>query len=77
MNPASKFSKIKGVYFNPKWCHSAGDQKSYWALELADLCAFPIHKYLSYGTKDPAFNVIQRKICGYPHIRGRGLKSFP
>lgn len=71
------FSKIKGVYFNPKWCKNSFDKKSYWELEIADLCAFPIHKYLSYGTKDQAFEIINKKLYGYPHIRGYGLKSFP
>ncbi len=26
MNPSSTFSKIKGVYFNPKRCHTADDK---------------------------------------------------
>ena len=77
LNSASKFSRIKGVYFNPKWCQSENEQKSYWELELADLCAFPIHKYLSYNHKDAAFDVLEPKICGYPRIKGKGLKSFP
>lgn len=76
MNPSSTFSKIKGVCFNPKWCHTADDKKSYWELELADLCAFPIHKYLAYGTADPAFDVLKSKICGFPNYYGKGLKSF-
>lgn len=77
LNSANKFSKIKGVYFNPKWCQAEQEQKSYWELELADLCAYPIHKFLSYGKKDDAFKVLEKKICGYPRIIGRGLKSFP
>lgn len=77
LNNASKFSKIKGVYFNPKWCHAEKDLKSYWELELADLSAYPIHKFLSYGHKDPAYEILEKKICGYPHTKGRGLKSFP
>lgn len=76
-NGSSKFSKIKGVYFNPKWCHEEQDKKSYWQLELADLCAYPIHKFISYGRKDAAFDVLEKKICGYPRIIGKGLKSFP
>lgn len=77
LNKASKFSRIKGVYFNPKWCQAEHEQKSYWELELADLCAYPIHKYLSYHHKDAAFDVLEPKICGYPKIIGKGLKSFP
>lgn len=71
------FSKIKGVYFNPKWCHLAEEKKSYWALELADLCAYPIYKYCTYGERDKAFDIILPKISGYPKIFGKGLKSFP
>ena len=77
MNNAQKFSKIKGIYFNPKWSKSCHEQKSYWSLELADLCAFPIHKYLAYQTQDESFNVLLPKICGFPNINGRGLKVFP
>ena len=29
-HPASHFSRIKGVYFNPKWCQAADDRMSYW-----------------------------------------------
>lgn len=75
--PASHFSRINGVYFNPKWCKMAGDKKSYWELELADLCAYPIQKYFVYGTQDPAFQVIVPKFSHYPCYQGKGLKSFP
>ena len=74
---AEVFSQIKGVYFNPKWCKSADDKMSYWELELADLCAYPIQKYFVYGTRDPAFNIIYKKLSHYPTPRGKGLKSFP
>lgn len=71
------FQRIKGVYFNPKWSALAHDKKSYWELELADLCAYPIQKYFVYGTKDKAFNVLLPKFCGYPNVSGKGMKSFP
>ena len=74
---SSYFSRIKGVYFNPKWCKMAGDKMSYWELELADLCAYPIYKYFVYGTEDPAFQLILPKIDHYPNHIGKGLKSFP
>lgn len=74
---ASHFSRIKGVYFNPKWCKMANDKKSYWELELADLCAYPIQKYFVYGTTDSAFRVILPKLSHYPNHIGKGLKSFP
>lgn len=71
------FKKIKGVYFNPKWCQMANDQMSYWELELADLCAYPIQKYFVYGTRDKAFETLLPKISCYPNYYGKGLKSFP
>ncbi len=71
------FKKIKGVYFNPKWCQMANDQMSYWELELADLCAYPIQKYFVYGTRDKAFDTLLPKISCYPNFYGKGLKSFP
>lgn len=74
---ASTFSKIKGVYFNPKWSEEAHCQKSYWSLEIADVCSYPIHKYLCYDKKDPAFLVVEKKLRCYPRYIGRGLKIFP
>ena len=74
---ASAFSKIKGVYFNPKWSEEAHCQKSYWSLEIADVCSYPIHKYLCYDKKDPAFLVVEKKLRCYPRYIGRGLKIFP
>ncbi len=71
------FKKIKGVYFNPKWCQMANEQMSYWELELADLCAYPIQKYFVYGTRDKAFETLLPKISCYPNYYGKGLKSFP
>lgn len=71
------FRKIKGVYFNPKWCHIANDQMSYWELELADLCAYPIQKFFVFGTRDKAFEALLPKISCYPNFYGKGLKSFP
>lgn len=75
--PAATFKKIKGVYFNSKWCRDAKDQMSYWELELADLCVYPIQKYFMYNTKDKAFKTLLPKISGYPNYWGKGLKSFP
>nr|DAZ62490.1 MAG TPA: Protein of unknown function (DUF3800) [Caudoviricetes sp.] len=74
---SSTFKRIKGVYFNPKWCESANSLKSYWELELADLCAYPIQKFFVYGTKDKAFETLLPKISCYPNYIGKGLKSFP
>lgn len=73
----SSFKKISGVYFNPKWSKGELELKSYWVLELADLYAYPIYKYLAHGKEDKSFEVLKPKIYGYPNIKGYGLKSFP
>ena len=74
---ADSFRKIQGVYFNPKWCKIAEDQKSYWELELAYLCAYPFYKYFVYGTVDEAYKTLLPKLSNYPNYLGKGLKSFP
>lgn len=71
------FSKIMSVYFNPKWCKSYNDQLSFFGLEIADLCSYPIHKYCKLNKKDPAFETIEDKIYCYPDYFGKGIKIFP
>lgn len=74
---AKYFKKIKGVYFNPKWCKRVNDKKSYWILELADLCVYPFYKYYAHETSDQAYKTLLPKLSGYPNYIGIGLKSFP
>lgn len=70
------FRKIKGVYFNKK--RPINDPlKSYFGLEIADLCSYPIYKYCLTNSKDKAFACIESKIHRYPNYFGRGLKLFP
>ncbi len=69
--------KIKGVYFNPKWCAESNNKKSYFGLEITDLINFPIHKYCREGIKDKAFKSIESKIYKYPNYDGKGIKIFP
>jgi hypothetical protein len=71
------FKKIKGVYFNPKWCKESDEKKSYFGLEIADLVSYPIHKYNTKGNKDRAFECIENKIYGFPNYTGKGIKKFP
>ena len=76
-NSAESFSKICGVYFNPKWSQEAQCQKSYWALEMADVCSYPIYKHFAHGQSDKAFEVVSAKFKNYPYYWGFGLKTFP
>lgn len=76
-HPAESFKKIQGVYFNPKWSKAENNRMSYWELELADLCAYPVFKHFTFGNDDKSFQTILPKIYGYPNHKGKGLKSFP
>lgn len=72
------FNRIKGVYFNPKWCFTKNNGKaSYVILELADLVSFPIHKFIKLRTKDLAFTTLEPKLLNYPNYIGYGIKEFP
>ena len=71
------FEKIKGVYFNPKWCKKQNELKTYFCLEIADLISYPIHKYNTRNVKDKAFKLIENKIYEYPNYDGKGIKFFP
>ncbi|XEQ99488.1 hypothetical protein SPX_43880 [Sporomusa paucivorans] len=71
------FQRIQGIYFNPKWCFESNCTRSYLGNELADLIAYPIHKYIRDNIKDPAFNIIEKKLDCYPQYFGKGLKIFP
>ena len=69
------FKKIKGVYFNGKW--SKDNSKTYFGLEIADICSYPIHKFVKHKKEDHAFTVLKTKIYNYPHYMGYGIKIFP
>lgn len=71
------FKKIKGVFFNPKWCKKSNEQLSYFGLECADLYSYPIYKHIKFKTKDKPFEILEKKIQGYPNYYGRGMKVFP
>lgn len=73
---ASKFNKIKGVYFNNKWTDKK--DKSYWELELADLYCYAVNNCNQHTSQyDKIFNNIQTKFYQYPNYEGKGLKFFP
>ncbi|MCI9586172.1 MAG: DUF3800 domain-containing protein [Bacilli bacterium] len=69
------FSKIDGVYFNPKWNEEYSS--TYVGLEITDLFSYPIHKYVKRNTKDKAFLTFETKIEGYPNYKNKGIKIFP
>ena len=72
---ASQYSKVKGVYFNPKW--TSDFQKSFLGLEIADLCAYSIYKQFVSENGYASFEIVKKHFYGYPNYLGRGLKIFP
>ena len=68
------FQIIKGIYFANKRTKSG--LKSYPGLELADLCASDLQKYVVTGHKTQSFYLIESKIYGFPK-NGYGFKLFP
>lgn len=75
IKPYELSSKIKGVYFNPKWNEEYS--ATYTGLEIVDLFSYPIHKYIKNGTKDLAFEVLESKLSGFPDYSNKGIKVFP
>lgn len=72
------FRRIKGVYFNPKWCFGKNNGKaSYILLELADLISYPIFKYVKFEKMDQAFKALEPRLTNYPNYLGYGIKVFP
>ena len=74
---STHFGRIVGVYFNQKWSKKSKDQKTYWALELADLCSTPMYRYGSYKQAGADFDIIKTHIVHFPNINGYGFKMFP
>jgi hypothetical protein len=47
-------------------------------LQLADLIAYPIGRYLiNPAQENRAFNIVEKKLRSYPQYYGHGLKVFP
>lgn len=71
-----RFNRITSVYFNPKRPVD-NPKQTYFGLEIADLCAYPLFKYLVYNNKDICFDAIESKIYKFPNYDGSGIKIFP
>lgn len=72
ISPNELTTKISGVYFNHKW---RDEQHTYIGLEIADLFAYPIYKYEQTGIERKDFNILVKKIYGYPHRIKFGLMN--
>lgn len=59
---SSFFSKIKAVYFRPKWLYLKNSWRTCPGLELADLTISPVRRLYH-----PEFIVIENKMYGFPN----------
>ena len=76
MSPDVLQRAIRGVFFVEK--KTSKDPKNVYAgIEVADLFSYPIHRFARYGTKGQDFEIVERKIEGYPAYFSRGLLLFP
>lgn len=67
-------SKIQGIYFNPKWNEKY--ISTYVGLEITDLFSYPIHQYIKYNKENPSFEILKKKIDGYPKFINKGIIIF-
>lgn len=77
LNNSSAFSWVQGVYFCPK--HNNNGQ-SYYGLEIADFCAYPIKRYFFEEMENEEFSIIRPKIYRNKRDKsdaGYGLKKVP
>ena len=67
--------KIAGVFFNPKWDKEYS--ATFMGIEIADLFSYPIHQFVKYKKKNPAFDVLESKIEGFPNYLNKGIIIYP
>lgn len=69
------FSNVTGIYYNKKLTDDR--LRSYWQLEIADLCSFSIFNSMRASKPDTIYSIIEENFSNYPEYLGRGLKKFP
>lgn len=81
-----KYSKEKlqlhfdKVFFNPKV--SFDGKTVYHGADIADLCSYPIYRYMSTGFRGQDFEIVKTKLIGYKpgkdnELKVPGLRRFP
>ena len=50
---------------------------AYPGIEIADLCSYPIYRYMRYGTEGKDFEIVKEKIVADRSGILQGLRSFP
>ena len=79
--PASELKKhFKDIFFNPKI--SADKKIVYHGIDIADLCSYPIYRYMRFGKRGRDFNIVIKKLAGYKKFKEKdmripGLRKFP
>ena len=79
--PSSELKKhFKDVFFNPKL--SDDKLKVNHGIDIADLCSYPIYRFMRFGTKGRDFEIVMKKLAGYKKIKEKemkmpGLRRFP
>lgn len=65
------------AYFNRKI--SSTGEFAYPGIEMADLCSYPIHRFMRYGREAEDYLTVKKKLIGYKEgrIRIYGLRKFP
>lgn len=68
------------VIFNPKI--SKDKTIVYHGTDIADLCSYPIYRYMRYGTIGKDFKIVVKKLAGYKPFKEKdmrmpGLRKFP
>ena len=68
------------IIFNPKI--SKDKMVVYHGIDIADLCSYPIYRYMRYGTIGEDFKIVMKKLAGYKPFKEKdmrmpGLRKFP
>ena len=63
------------AFFNHKV--SVDGAFAYPGIEMADLCSYPIYRYMRFGTEGKDFDIIKDKIVHHRNGKMVGLRSFP
>jgi len=75
IKPGELQAKIDGVFFSTK--RKSLEDRTRTGLELTDLFSYPIHKFIRNKVKDKPFQIVEKKIDGFPNYMNKGLKIFP
>lgn len=79
--PARELQKhFKDIYFNPKT--SEDRTIVYHGTDIADLCSYPIYRFMRFGTIGQDFKIVLKKLTGYKKFKEKdmripGLRKFP